>query len=862
MGVASVLARSGARRRLPALLAITLVLAMGLGAGLTSLEIAARTDRAHAEYREDAEVAELVVNPSMTTDQTAELLGDIEGVESIRSDALLTALPDVRAIGRSLDDVSNFLQIRVSTDGRYVAEDRPVVHEGRMIEDGSEAFISAETARSLGLAVGDRVPLLFFWSEAEFTPDIEVLAELALDSVEVTIVGVGAFSDEVLPDDLLPRQKILVTPEVGARFDCIAPHPDPDDARTIGALSEAFFPPTCSASYHYFSLQTAGGDAGATAVGERIAAVFEEENEDLPAAMREVGVGYFFIPSFAADDAKRLEESLSPIVLSLRAFALAAIVVAIALASILSLRHVRQRLPEAEVWRDLGTTGRTRTLGLVGPPLVATIVGSIISVVLAWTASSTGALGSADALDGRAVRSLDRSVLLAWVIALAAAATGAALTVAAQSTRRTSASDARPGRARSSRPAITLGLRAARRGGGSVALLAGCCLVVLTVTATLVFSASLLRFTDEPERYGWPYDVAVLVNAGYDNPSADAAAAINAVATTLDDPESDVASWGRAALSLGTQVNGTAVPVVGMRPGFDTMLGSAVAEGELPRTDDEVALGQLTADELDVEIGDEVDVSTQWGKRSAKVTGFVVLPAVGALESDRTSLGTGVLLPAAFLDAAAAEAAGGPGRSAGEIADASAAFVAIDLEPGGDAETWVAEHEGAMAEWDPSGQALVFTEPVRPPVVVDVQAMQRVPALLAGVLALAMALGVVAGVGSGTRARRRELAIVRALGGTSGQVRASVRWHAVAVVGIGLVGGLPLGVALGRTAYHAFARTLGAVPDASVPLVWLGVLAVAVLALGPAAAAVPGRRSAVRGTVAGSLRPGASRITT
>lgn len=210
MGVALVLARSGARRWVTALLGIVVVLVLGLGAGLTSLELAERTDHAYADYRADAEVAELVVNPSMTTEETARLLAGIDGVESIASDALLSALPDVRAIGRSMDDVSTFLQVRVSSDGRYVSQDRPVVHEGRMVRDGAEAFVSAETAESLGLSVGDRLPLLFFSTEVEFTQAIDELADLALDSVEVTVVGVGAFSGSPDPDVGGMRAEALV----------------------------------------------------------------------------------------------------------------------------------------------------------------------------------------------------------------------------------------------------------------------------------------------------------------------------------------------------------------------------------------------------------------------------------------------------------------------------------------------------------------------------------------------------------------------------------------------------------------------------------------------------------------------------
>ena len=856
MGVMAVLARYGVRRQRGALLAIALVFALGIGAGLTSLELAERTDRAYAQYRDDADVAELVVNPSMTTDETADLLRGIDGVESVTSDALLTAMPDVRAVGGELDDVDNFLQVRVSTDGRYRTQDRPVVHEGRMIRDGAEAFISAGTATDLGLTVGDRVPLLVFWSGEEFTTEDDELVSRALDSVDVTIVGVGSFPDEVLPDDLIPRQKILVTPDVGARFDCVAPHPSEDDPRGFDELTADFFPSDCSTSYHYFSLRTAGGDAGAIEVGERIATAFEAANAELPAAMRENDVGYFFIPSFTADEAKRLDESLSPVVLSLRAFALAAVLVSVAVVSILVVRQARQRRTEVQVWRDLGTTGRTRAMAVVTPTLLATTLGMVLAVLGAWTASGVGAVGSAEALDGGSNRALGDGILLvgALVFVVAVVAVAVVTIVSLPSPRRVRSVASGAGRARANRPPLTLGVRAARRGGGALAVLAGSSLAVLAVTATLVFSASLLRFVDEPDQYGWPYDVAAMVNAGYDNPDLDA------VRATLDDPASGVTRWGHAALSLGTQVDGMPVPVIGMRGGFGAMPEPPVAEGRLPRRDDEVALGQLTADELDVEVGDEVHVSSQYGDRVGTVTGFVVLPAVGALESDRTSLGTGLLLPEAFLDALAAAAAEGLGMSGAEIADSAGTFIVIDLEPGVDPSAWLRDHEREMVAWDPFGiPPLVYPEPVRPPVVVDVEAMQRVPALLAGVLALAMSASVVAGVTSGTNGRRRELAILRALGGSPGQVRASVRWHALAVVGTGLVIGLPLGVALGRSVYTAFARSLGATPDPLVPFGWLAALVVGATVLGLAAATVPGRGATGRGTVAQTLRLDASR---
>src|SRR4051794_26804533 len=75
MAAVRVLARHGFRSHRLSLLAIAVVMAAGAGAGLTSIELAHRTDRAYREYRRQADVAELVVNPSLVTDRIGGLVG-------------------------------------------------------------------------------------------------------------------------------------------------------------------------------------------------------------------------------------------------------------------------------------------------------------------------------------------------------------------------------------------------------------------------------------------------------------------------------------------------------------------------------------------------------------------------------------------------------------------------------------------------------------------------------------------------------------------------------------------------------------------------------------------------------------------
>lgn len=136
---------------------------------------------------------------------------------------------------------------------------------------------------------------------------------------------------------------------------------------------------------------------------------------------------------------------------------------------------------------------------------------------------------------------------------------------------------------------------------------------------------------------------------------------------------------------------------------------------------------------------------------------------------------------------------------------------------------------------------------------IGVGAMRAVPVSLAGVLASAMVVGLALGVAAATRARRRELAVLRALGCTGRQLRASVHWHAVTLVGVGLLLGVPAGVALGRFSYRRFATGLGFYPEPVVSLRWTLLIVLVAVGTGLVASAGPALR-ATRSATADVLR--------
>ena len=90
------------------------------------------------------------------------------------------------------------------------------------------------------------------------------------------------------------------------------------------------------------------------------------------------------------------------------------------------------------------------------------------------------------------------------------------------------------------------------------------------------------------------------------------------------------------------------------------------------------------------------------------------------------------------------------------------------------------------------------------------------------------------------RRRRRELALLKALGMTRRQVRAIVAWQTSITLGIALLIGIPLGILAGRLAWRAFAGSLGVAPVTVVPVLLAIAGAAALLIAGNTLTSVPG----------------------
>lgn len=230
-GATGLLVRAELRHRWVAYLGVAIIVALGCGASIGAFVIAHRTDRAYPDYVDRAQVSRLVVNPSIATLAVDEVIRGLPGVQAVYSDATLLAsvihTKPTPASEMLANDAESSLIVRGSTDGRYLLADRPVVTSGRFATGEREVFVNddfhteLETLVGHRLRVGDELVVSFWWGAAadeEYEPG-EIVDPIGVETLR--IAGFGSLPDEFFPDELYPRQRLVVSPDVAARYDCV-----------------------------------------------------------------------------------------------------------------------------------------------------------------------------------------------------------------------------------------------------------------------------------------------------------------------------------------------------------------------------------------------------------------------------------------------------------------------------------------------------------------------------------------------------------------------------------------------------------------------------------------------------------------
>jgi len=353
-------------------------------------------------------------------------------------------------------------------------------------------------------------------------------------------------------------------------------------------------------------------------------------------------------------------------------------------------------------------------------------------------------------------------------------------------------------------------------------------IAIAAVTSAVVVAASLGHLVDTPRLFGWTWDASI-------HPTGNDANAVKADQARLGralDRDPAVVHWTWFSLS-SVELEGRPVPAAGRVPSRAEP-GFVAAGGRLPRTDQEIALGIHTMSDLGVGIGRRVHAKDIRGHTvSLTVVGRVVLPGLGTYPgSDKTAPGEGALVTDTAL------------RRLGPVFDAN--HIVITFRPGlTSSQRAAAVRRIARLESDSPSTVGAVQQPSDIVAWADVKST---PVVLALVLALLAAMTLAHGLISGVRRRRRELALLKTLGFTRGQVSGTVAWQASTAISLAVLVGIPLGIVTGRWAWGVLVDDLGAVSEPVIPWLILGLGVPALILLANAVAFFPGR-------VAARLRP-------
>jgi hypothetical protein len=716
-----------------------------------------------------------------------------------------------------------------SLDGMFLRQDRLTAIEGRLADPNraDEIVMTAPAARLLGVHLGQVVPLGFYTRSQATLPGFGTPRVAPRLRIQATLTGIVDLNNQIVEDDVDRAYGFgFFTPALMKEVVALAP----GEANT----------PTL------YGVQLDRGASG-------IAATERAITDLIPP-----GTSYgLHVTSRVVSE---VELAVKPESVALGGFGLIAALVCLVIGTQAVSRQLRSGDEDRLVLRSLGAGPLTTTGdGLIGI-LGSVLLGSLVAVGVAVGLSPLSPLGP--------VRPVypDIGVTFDWtVLGIGLAVLVGTLGVAATVLSYRGA----PHRLARTRQAPTVGSRFVRRaesagmpvagligvrfalepGRGRTAVpvrsaLFGAILAVVTVVATLTFASSLHTLVATPPLYGWNWNYAL-------NPTND----VPPVALKLLAHDRDVAAWSGVNY-FDFRLDGQTVPVLYFTHTRPTV-SPPILSGHGLEANDQIVLGQATMSLLHKHVGDSVSLS--YGNPADApldvpptrmvIVGTATLPAVGfeSFVDDHTSMGTGAMfaqgaLPSALLQAMVAP---DPNLNGPEL-------VFVRLRPGvtpavGRADMQrIANASNKVFAADPNttGDLVGVLGVQRPAEIVNYRSIGSAPVILA----IGLAAGAIVALGltlaASVRRRRRDLALLRALGFTPRQLRAAVAWQATVAAVIGVVVGLPLGIVAGRVLWTQFARNLDAVPDPTVPVLSMILVALGALAFANLVAALPGRDAA------------------
>jgi predicted lysophospholipase L1 biosynthesis ABC-type transport system permease subunit len=541
----------------------------------------------------------------------------------------------------------------------------------------------------------------------------------------------------------------------------------------------------------------------------------------------------------------QVQQAIRPDATALTIFGLAAALALLVLVGQGLAQMLSRTAPDIAVIRALGATGPQAALAAGLPGLVSVVGGLILAVAGAVAVSPLAPVGPVRRFDPSRGFQADWLVLGTGAVLLAVLLLGLLAVLAARSVRRpqTSAvgrSSVIAGQAAAAGlpvPAVE-GIRLALEPGWgrqSVPVrstLLGAIAAVAAVVVAVVFNASLTGLISHPVRYGWNWDLVIQAEGGY-------GAFTPGVMTKLIRGQPAVAGWSEMAFTQ-LSVDGQSIPVLGIRRHLGSVLPPTISGRPLSGPD-QIELGSGTLAELGKQVGDQVRIGTGRFARTVTIAGTVTLPSFGLATAQHVSLGQGAMLPEDTLLAAEGVAGLHP-SGGGSSRPAFPSAVAIDLAPGitqAQRARLVSHITSANPDRTPGGTYELRRDQSLAAQVVNAQQLGGQPLALGIGLAAAAVLSLALTVLSSVRRRRTELALLKTMGMTRGQIRWVIAWQTTFTLAVAVVIGGPLGVVAGRWAWRSFAGSLGAVPVTVIPVLVLVIGLAVLLVAGNLLASVP-----------------------
>jgi hypothetical protein len=374
--------------------------------------------------------------------------------------------------------------------------------------------------------------------------------------------------------------------------------------------------------------------------------------------------------------------------------------------------------------------------------------------------------------------------------------------------------------------------------------LVGTVLAVVVVVAALTFASSLQTLVSHPPLYGWNWSYAL-----------DPTNNVPPQALKLLGHDPDVTAWSGFDYN-NVEIDDQTVPVLFARS-LTEAVSPPILSGHALDDDNQIVIGAATLAVIHKHVGDTVLVS--YGTPADAplyipptplvIVGTATFPAVGyeSLVADHTSMGTGALFSEGIFPPAFQRAVQSPDPN---LSGPELVFVRLrsGVSPAaGRADMQrIATVADKVFAADPHavGNNVLLLGVQHPAQIVNYRSIGSTPVVLAVGLALGAIIALGLTLAASVRRRRRDLALLKALGFTQRQLSAAVAWQATGTAVIGVIVGIPLGVVIGRQLWTLFAHNLNAVPDPTVPTLLVLLVGIGALVFANLVAALPGRSAA------------------